>query len=288
MKIVKIVVALTLCAMLGGICFYILYNNRVEATAAVDEDSVKLPVIMYHNISEKSRLWGQYTVSPQVVEEDIKYLLNNGYKTVSCEEVLNYLNGQGELPEKPVMLTVDDGFESFYAYMYPLLKRYGCKAVISPMGECIDAFSANEDHNLDYSYLTWEELKEMNDTDLVEIGNHTYNLHSDKKGRVGCGRKKGESDEKYREILEEDIGKMQKEIKQYTGKDCFIFTYPYGKISEGSKEVLEDMGFKVIFTCNGKVNQLNKENQKSITLGRFNRPSGKSSWDFFSKALKSN
>ena len=285
MKTIKIVIAVVLLSAVSGMCLYMLYENRTEETAAMEE-GVRLPVIMYHNISEKSRLWGTYNVSPKVIEEDIKYLLNNGYKTVSCKEVIDYVNGEGELPEKPVMLTVDDGFESFYAYMYPLLKRYGCKAVISPMGECIDAFSANEDHNLDYSYLTWEELKEMSDTDLVEIGNHTYNLHSDKKGRVGCGRKRGESDESYREILEDDIGRMQGEIKQYTGKDCFIFTYPYGKISDGSKEILEDMGFKVIFTCNEKINNLNGSTGKSITLGRFNRPSGKDSSEFFGRVLK--
>ncbi len=284
-SLIKNIAPVILCLSVLLFCAYILYENRSASTIST-ASGVKLPVVMYHNISEKSRLWGTYNVSPETIENDIKYLKENGYTTISCSELIAYCQGQGELPEKPVMLTVDDGFESFYAYMYPLLKKYGCKAVISPMGSCIDAFSAQEDHNLDYSYLTWEELKEMCDSGLVEIGNHTYNLHSDNKGRIGCGRKHGESDESYKEVLNEDIGTMQTKIKQFTAKDCVIFTYPYGKISVGSMEILKDMGFRVIFTCNGRVNSISQNEELDvITLGRFNRPSGKSTYDFFKKIL---
>ena len=264
--------------ILSILCGHILYQS---APTLAPEAGKRLPVIMYHNISEKSHLWGDYNVSPEVVENDIKYLIEEGYTTVSCSEVVAYCRGEGDLPDKPIMLTVDDGFESFYAYMYPLLKKYGCKAVISPMGVCTDAFSTQEDHNLDYSYLTWEELKEMSDSGLVEIGNHTYDLHSDDKGRIGCGRKYGESDESYKELLTGDIGRMQEEIKMYTGRDCHIFAYPYGKISEGSKEVLAEMGFQVALTCGERVNLLSQSPDGIITLGRFNRPSGKSSYSFF-------
>lgn len=279
-KIITAAVLVVILILLTILCANILYKSAPTLAPGAGKE---LPVIMYHNISEKKRLWGDYNVSPEVVENDIKYLLERGYTTVSCAEVVAYCNGNGDLPEKPIMLTVDDGFESFYAYMYPLLKKYGCKAIISPMGACTDAFSDQDDHNLDYSYLTWEELKEMSDSGLVEIGNHTYDLHSDKGGRVGCGRKYGEGDEEYKELLKTDIGRMQEEIKMYTGKDCLIFAYPYGKISEGSKEILEEMGFQIAFTCNEKPNILRQGTNDLITLGRFNRPSGMSSYKFFQK-----
>jgi peptidoglycan/xylan/chitin deacetylase (PgdA/CDA1 family) len=274
-------------AVIAAVCAWILYKSVSLSVPAMatENEGIALPVIMYHNISEKSHLLGTYTVSPEVIESDIKYLLDNGYTTVSCEEVLSYCKGEGELPEKPIMLTVDDGFESFYAYMYPLLKKYGCKAVISPIGSCIDSFTEQEDHNLDYAYLTWEELKEMSDSGLVEIANHTYNLHSDDKGRIGCGRKRGEGDADYRAVLTGDIGKMQTKIKQFTAMDCTVFTYPYGKISDGSEEVLKELGFELVFTCNGKVNYLKQEESDIVVLGRFNRPNGKSTYDFFNKYI---
>jgi peptidoglycan/xylan/chitin deacetylase (PgdA/CDA1 family) len=268
----------------SAVCAYILYQSISVPTLATDDADVKLPIIMYHNISEKSHLLGTYTVSPNVIENDIKYLLDNGYTTVSCTDVISYCKGTGELPEKPIMLTVDDGFESFYAYMYPLLKKYGCKAVISPIGSCTDAFSEQEDHNLDYAYLTWDELKEMSDSGLVEIANHTYDMHSDDNGRIGCGRKKGEADDAYKLALTKDIGKMQTKIKQFTAGDCDVFTYPYGKISDGSEDILKELGFNIALTCNGKINKLEKCDGL-ITLGRFNRPHGKSSYAFLSKIL---
>jgi predicted deacetylase len=65
-----------------------------------------------------------------------------------------------------------------------------------------------------------------------------------------------------------------------------VFTYPYGKISDGSEEVLKELGFELVFTCNGKVNYLKQDSESAtVVLGRFNRPNGKSTYDFFNKYI---
>lgn len=277
-RVIFILTAIVLAA-LAALCVFIIGGDSRQ-TSAQSDFGRDIPVIMYHNISEKERLWGTYCVSPETVENDIKYMLEKGYTAVSCQDVINYCTGTGDLPEKPFIITVDDGFESFYAYMYPLLQKYCCKAVIAPIGSCTDAYTSQEDHNLDYSCLTWEELKEMNDSSLVEIGSHTYDLHENRDGRKGCARKQGESDEDYTAVLTKDTQLMQRKIKQFTAADCNIFVYPYGEISKGSEEILAGSGFKVIFTCSGKVNKVTPSQDMPLILGRYNRPHGKTTYNF--------
>ena len=75
---------------------------------AVDSaGGVSLPVLMYHSVAPVPEQ--QYCVTPETLESDLRYLQAHGYETVSPEELVAYTNGNGTLPEKPVMLTFDDG-----------------------------------------------------------------------------------------------------------------------------------------------------------------------------------
>ncbi|MBR1738650.1 MAG: polysaccharide deacetylase family protein, partial [Firmicutes bacterium] len=87
---------------------------RIELTEA--ENTVELPIIMYHNITEKYDMTGKYAVMRTQFENDLKYIKENGYTTITAKELINYAENNGQLPEKPIMITFDDGYESFYAY----------------------------------------------------------------------------------------------------------------------------------------------------------------------------
>ncbi len=266
--------------------FNYLYNN---ATPCYNDTSnaIKLPIIMYHHISKSSARLNDFTISPEQFEKDMLYLKENGYETISVNQLLNYVYKNEPLPEKPIMITFDDGHESFYEYIYPMLKQYNLKAVLSIVGSFTDTYTQNEDHNINYSYLTWQQINELADSGYVEIGNHTYDLHSIDKGRKGCSKNNGENIEQYRNMLTKDVMKLQDEILNYTGTNTKVFTYPFGKYTKETKEIIKDLGFTAIFNCEEKINIIDKNNTDFLySLGRFNRPNGISSQQFFENILK--
>ena len=87
-----------------------------------DPEPVPLPAIMYHSILKSQSRAGTYVVSPAVFREDMQYLLDNGYETVFIEDLIEYTEGD-DLPEKPVMVTLDDGYLNNLTYILPILEE---------------------------------------------------------------------------------------------------------------------------------------------------------------------
>lgn len=133
--------------------------------------SVELPIIMYHGILRDSKRQGKFVISPSEFEADLKYLTGHGYHTIVMQDLIDYVQNGTPLPEKPVMLTFDDGYFNNYVYAYPLLQQYQCKMVLSPIGRYADEYSESGEENANYSNATWARLKEMADSGLVEIQN---------------------------------------------------------------------------------------------------------------------
>ena len=99
------------------------------------EAPVSLPVIMYHSVCEKEP--SPYTVTPRQLESDLSWLSDNGFESVTAEQLISYTRGVGKLPEKPVLITFDDGFYNNLSLALPLLEKYDMTAVellISHMG----------------------------------------------------------------------------------------------------------------------------------------------------------
>lgn len=256
-----------------------------ETVAASAE--VRLPVIMYHHITEKPGLAGKYTVLKSELESDFDYLKKEGYTSVLIEDLIRFVEGKGTLPEKPVLITFDDGFESFYAIAYPLLREKEMKAVLAVIGSAADRYSKIDDHNLKYSNLNWQEIEELSASGLVEIQNHTYDMHGNgNSGRKGLRRKSSESAESYRKALQEDLCKLQDLITQHTGKTPTAIVYPFGAFSPETKTIIRDIGFQASLICEERMNKLRQGDPSCLYgLGRYNRPSGISSEKFFAKVL---
>ena len=255
----------------------------IFSSAEYNDDKIFLPVIMYHSIHEGAS--AEYSVTPQQIESDLKYLKDNGYNSVSAQQLVDYTYSRGELPEKPVMITLDDGFYNNFCYLVPLLEKYDMKAVISVVGEFVDSASQRDAHMPEYSYLTWDDISEMSRHSCIEIGNHTYAMHSTDL-RKGSSKLSYETPEQYSEILFQDINKLQNLLETNSGVIPVSFAYPFGYISRESIPILKKSGIKATFTCYEKPNYIVKDSDCLFGINRYNRSGNISTEEFMNKALK--
>lgn len=253
---------ITLCAIGIQYCSY-----TEQAFAA---DSVALPVLMYHSVLKSRK--GTYIVNPSQLEADFKRIIDEGYTAVTSEQVISFVDGKGELPAKPIMITFDDGHYNNMYYALPLLKKYDLHAVLNVIGKFSDFSTSSGDiDNPNYSHVTWDEVAEMSNGRVMEIGSHTYNMHN-YKPRFGLSQNYGESDEQYVAALRSDIDKLQKILFEYTGKQCRVLAYPFGKYSTIAENTLVNMGFRMMFTCNEGVSYVTRGKPESLyKLKRINR-----------------
>ena len=141
-------------------------------------EGVFVPIIMYHSVCDDEKMFNDYVIPTIQLEKDIVYLKHKGYTPIFVEDLINYVHIGSELPEKPVIISFDDGFYNFYQNVLPLLEEYDFKATLSVVGSYAEASDNHSDHSENYSYLTSEEITEIYNSCREEIANHTYALHS--------------------------------------------------------------------------------------------------------------
>lgn len=279
-----IFLALILVVLLG---FYLNWSkNLILSAVSEQEDCVKLPILMYHSILKTNKSKGKFIISPDTFEEDLKYIKDNGYTTIVMKDLIDYVYENKDLPEKPIILTFDDGYYNNYLYAFPLLKKYECKMVLSPIGKQCDVYSENKDRNPNYAHCSWTELKEMKDSGLVEIQNHSYNMHTITKNRRGTKKNKNESFEHYQNAFCSDVNLMQSKIAEFLDTTSTTFVYPFGAISNCSLDILRQLGFKATLNCEGKINKLTRNPEKLYGLCRILRPPNTSSASFFKSKIE--
>ncbi|MCL5410528.1 MAG: polysaccharide deacetylase family protein [Patescibacteria group bacterium] len=126
-----------------------------------------VPILMYHYIRDYNNPNDSYgnvlSVSLKNFDEQLNYLTQNGYTTISLDELSALNNGQSSVPGKPVVLTFDDGTIDFYTNAYPILKKYNMHAV----SFVITGFVGNP------QYVSWDNINEMKNSGLVTFESHT-------------------------------------------------------------------------------------------------------------------
>lgn len=244
--------------------------TSAPAETAIQE-SIKLPILMYHLISEKPKKWGKYVVSPAELEHDIQMILKQGFTPVFVNDLIAYKQGKGTLPDKPIMITFDDGNRSDYVYAFELAKKYKIKMISSTVGAYTERYSSIADKNIDYAHLSWDEMHEMQNSGFFEFQNHSYNLHNCDINRKGCLKKRGESDWHYENLIGEDFKLSQQLFKKNELPVPKCFTYPYGGTNDTLLNYVKKNGFLASLGTYERVNVLNGSPDELYNLCRYNR-----------------
>ncbi len=234
-----------------------MLNGSGDLRQEEREKEFLLPILMYHEL--RREVTGKDVILPEEMESDLRWLQREGYTTVLMQDILAYVYDGKALPEKPVLLTFDDGYESSYRSLFPLLRRYGAKAVICVIGRSADEFSLLPEQGGPYVHAGWAELLEMRDSGLAELQNHSYDLHRESGEEYGCRRKRGEDGTVYELRIRADVDRLQEELFRMTGDPASTFAYPYGFYSEELEGILEDCGFRATLTCDFGMNRLSRD-----------------------------
>lgn len=181
-----------------------------------------VPILMYHHIMDAKAAKDigsqNLNVPPDIFRQQMDYLIGKGYNVIGLNEMISGLRNNS-LPAKPIVLTFDDGYRDFFDSAYAILKEKNFKATVF----VITQFVGGE------RYLEWWQIREMANSGLILIGDHTLNHRS-----IPSLSKEEEKDQ---------IVSAKNILEQYVGKQVNLFAYPYGSANQNAKEILKENGF---------------------------------------------
>ena len=183
-----------------------------------------VPVLNYHQVEEKNG--NPLTLWPDQFETQMAYLADEGYTTITIDEMMDALENGTPLPDKPVIITFDDGYADNYEYAYPILKKYGFKATIFLIYDFTNAYP---------NYLTWDQINEMKESGLIRFESHTM-THANLAELTS-------TDE-----LRHEIADSHDLLSDKLGYDMHYIAYPGGRVNAEIEEITRAAGYRGGFT----------------------------------------
>lgn len=241
-----------------------IFDPPQAMTGSTDE-AIKVPILMYHHISEDPALHNSMIVSPEKFEGDMAAIKEAGFNTVHLQELVDYVYEGAELPENPLVVTFDDGYLSNYEYAYPALKELDMKATIFMIGWSV----GRDKHRIEgakfYPHFTWEQAKEMHESGHMELQSHSFDLHEDKEAaRYASLPSALESTGEYAQAFKEDILYLQNEMEKNIGNEIFAYAYPYGEYELQTLQMLKELDYTVTLTVDGGINEIKRGEPASL------------------------
>jgi len=242
-----------------------------------------IPVLMYHHVNTEGSF---INVKPQVFESHIKYLQESGYTSLDTADLLEIFHGTGSPPAKPIVITFDDGWLDNWLFAFPILKKCGMKAIIFVVTSLIQekgkrmrsdegivkGLPAHKECQImvDSGYaqdvmLSWEEIREMENTGLIDIQSHTHThqrwdkVYPDNKERMN--------------MIREELKTSKEIIEKKLKKHCNALCWPWGKYNNEYIKAAKSSGYKLLFTTEKGTNtpETGAWNIKRIVIGNIGK-----------------
>lgn len=235
-------------------------------------------VLCYHEV--RDNVWTSSEIQPDSTLVETKELIDqftwlkeNGYQPVSLQQIIDARAGRSVLPDKAVLLTLDDGYKSFYTTIFPLLKLFNFPAVVAIVGKWIETPSGE---NVLYGdkpvprdqFVTWDDLRTMVNSGLIEIASHSYDLH---KGIVvnpqgsllpaatsrfyNSKNSTYESDAEYAKRIKADLKRNADLIESKLHKRPRAMVWPYGSYNQESVKLAEEVGMPITMSLDSGPNR---------------------------------
>ncbi|MDE2366837.1 MAG: polysaccharide deacetylase family protein [Betaproteobacteria bacterium] len=182
-------------------------------------------ILCYHRFGQsKSKM----TITPEDFDAQMAYLRKNGYRVIPLASIHAFLRGEAPLPQRAVVITVDDGYRSSYDLAYPILRKYNFPATLFIYTDFIGSKDA----------LGWNEIRGMAGSGLIDIQPHSK-THASMTRRLP-----NESTEAYRKRVEDEIRTPGQQIRRMLGLPLHTFAYPFGDTDEFLISQLKNAGYR--------------------------------------------
>ena len=211
-------------------------------------DAVEVPILMYHDFTDGSAE-NAYTLTMTRFEEHLTALENAGYRSVTFADLIDYVYYGGNLPEKPVLLTCDDGYTGVPALAVPCAARHGMTVSCAVIG----GLAGNDRHFSVEPVLP----------DSMELVSHTFALH-DRKGWNGMVYP--EIFPRYEWMLAEDCAAMKGLGGTEFPMMSMVLIYPHGSYSPETERILHSQGYLVTVTCDRGIAEIRRGDAESLYL----------------------
>ena len=246
------------------------FSEVLQATALPDETvSRDVPVLMWHNLAEESS--GDMTISVDTFRAQIEALHEAGFKTVSLQQLYDYVYFGTELPEKPIVLTFDDGYFSNYEYAFPILQEYDMQATIFAIGVSVGKDTYKDTDHAMTPHFGADEAREMVDSGLISVQSHTFDMHQWPPFEDGNAQVRetllpfdGEADADYEAAVEADFAESRELLESITGQPVNALAFPEGAYVTLTQDALRSAGAELTFTTVRAVNTVVKGLPQSL------------------------
>ncbi len=189
-------------------------KEKSEPAGMTRKDVLRVPIITYHSIDNSGSV---VSTSPDVFQRQMKYLSDAGYTSLRLRELAASMKEGQNLPDKPVVLTFDDGFKNFYSHAFPVLSEYNLCATVFLVTDFCGKYNdwyGNPPELPRSELLSWSDIKALNDAG-IEFGSHTR-THPDLTKLSSAA-------------AEAEITQSKSAIEDVLGKETVTFAYPFGR-----------------------------------------------------------
>lgn len=189
-----------------------------------------VPILCYHQFGDNKN--SSMFISAELFDQQMRYLKQNGYRVISPQTLSHFLEYEKQIPQKAVLITIDDGYKSVYDIAWPILKRYGFTATL---------FIYTDYVGISKKALSWEDLRVLK-ADGFTIGSHSVS-HSDM-----TKKEAGETDVEFAARVRTELYKSKQIIDKKLAQDTKVFSFPYGRYNPGLLKKAQKAGYSIAVT----------------------------------------
>jgi biofilm PGA synthesis lipoprotein PgaB len=259
----------TIIALAGLIFIYALISDGLKNSRGSGYHfSNRVAVLEYHNIDPVS---SDYTITPEAFKAQLLALKNNHYNVIPMSQFIAFLGGKQTVPPDSVVITFDDGYESFYRYAYPMLKEQNLTATNFIIVSYLET-------NPGIPFLTWKEIEEMKGSGF-SFYSHTYNNHdfvAEPNGKLvdpltnpiyDINKQRVETAAEYAARIKDDLSQADQIIQSKLGAQDKLFCFPHGRYNKTVLSAGDELGIQYYFTGIDGLNARGAKLIKRINAG---------------------